>query len=147
MHLPRALQHRLQKVLRACAEIRDRLFQRGAARVLLLQRGVLQFGVAPLGDVPQQHVLARDHEVHHTAIVLRLQRVHGRVDAFLLQQAHESGFDLARELAYLNADSPAIILISTRAEADFEGLIAQTPAAGFVPKSELSASAIRRLLG
>jgi hypothetical protein len=37
-----------------------------------------------------------------------------------------------------------VILISTHAEADFADLIAQTPAAGFVPKSELSAAAIRR---
>ena len=60
---------------------------------------------------------------------------------------NQSGFDLARELASSNADSPAIILISTRAEADFTGLIGQTPAAGFMPKSELSAGAIRRVLG
>ena len=59
----------------------------------------------------------------------------------------ESGFDLARELAQSNAGSPAIILISTRAESDLAGLVREAPAAGFVPKAELSASAIRRLLG
>jgi CheY-like chemotaxis protein len=60
---------------------------------------------------------------------------------------NESGFDLARELARIDAGRPAVILISTRAESDFAGQIAETPAAGFVPKFELSASAIRRLLG
>ena len=40
----------------------------------------------------------------------------------------------------------AMILISTHAEADFADLIAESPATGFLPKSELSADAIRRIL-
>jgi len=36
-------------------------------------------------------------------------------------------------------------IVSTHAEADFADLIERAPAAGFVPKSELSAEAIRRL--
>jgi hypothetical protein len=39
-----------------------------------------------------------------------------------------------------------VILISTHSEADFADLIAESPAAGFLPKSELSASAILRIL-
>jgi two-component system nitrate/nitrite response regulator NarL len=39
-----------------------------------------------------------------------------------------------------------VILISTHAEADFADLIDESPAAGFLPKSELSAGAIHRLL-
>ena len=58
---------------------------------------------------------------------------------------HESGIDLARRLAAANSGGPVIILISTHAEADFADLIQEAPVAGFVPKSELSASAIRRL--
>jgi DNA-binding NarL/FixJ family response regulator len=60
----------------------------------------------------------------------------------------ESGFDLAQELAEdkLGADA-AIVLISTRSEQDFAEMIAGSPAAGFVSKSELSASAIRRIVG
>jgi DNA-binding NarL/FixJ family response regulator len=58
----------------------------------------------------------------------------------------ESGLDLVRRLAAAGS-SATLILISTQAEADFADLIAATPAAGFVPKSELSAAAIRRLLG
>ena len=79
--------------------------------------------------------------------IRKVQQLHPDVVLLDIMLGNQSGFDLARELASSNADSPAIILISTRAEADFTGLIAQTPAAGFVPKSELSASAIRRLLG
>jgi CheY-like chemotaxis protein len=57
----------------------------------------------------------------------------------------ESGLELARRLAADELGSPAVILVSTHAETDFADLIEQTPAAGFVPKSELSAEAIRRL--
>jgi CheY-like chemotaxis protein len=57
----------------------------------------------------------------------------------------ESGFDLARRLAEADLGS-TVILISTHSESDFADLISETPAAGFVPKSELSASAIRQLV-
>jgi DNA-binding NarL/FixJ family response regulator len=57
----------------------------------------------------------------------------------------ESGFELARRLAARHRDGgPAVILISTCSAADFARPIAQSPAAGFVPKQELSADAIRR---
>ncbi|HEY2490227.1 MAG TPA: hypothetical protein VGI37_12030, partial [Streptosporangiaceae bacterium] len=59
----------------------------------------------------------------------------------------ESGFDLARRLAGQRpGGGPAVILISTHAEADFADLIADSPAVGFVPKPGLSADAIRRIL-
>jgi DNA-binding NarL/FixJ family response regulator len=56
----------------------------------------------------------------------------------------ENGFDLARRLA---GASVAVIMISTRAGADYADLIAESPAAGFLPKDKLSAAAIRRILG
>jgi DNA-binding NarL/FixJ family response regulator len=70
-----------------------------------------------------------------------------RPDVVLLDIAlgTESGFDVARDLVAADPAGWKIILISTHAEADFAELIDQAPAAGFVPKSELSASAIRRL--
>ena len=40
-----------------------------------------------------------------------------------------------------------VILISTHSEADFADLIAESPAVGFLSKSDLSADAIRELLG
>ena len=59
----------------------------------------------------------------------------------------ESGFEVARRLVEdSRAGGPTVILISTHSEADFEDLIAESPAAGFLPKSELSASAIRKIL-
>ncbi len=57
----------------------------------------------------------------------------------------ESGFDLAQRLAEMDSGGIAVILISTQEESDFADLIEAAPVAGFVPKSELSASAIRRL--
>ena len=59
----------------------------------------------------------------------------------------ESGFDLARLLAQDGRVGGAeVILISARAEADHAELIAESPAAGFLVKSELSAQAISRIL-
>ena len=70
-----------------------------------------------------------------------------RPDVVLLDIAlgAESGFDVARRLAAADPDGAKVVLISTHAEADFAELIDATPAAGFVPKAELSASAIERL--
>jgi hypothetical protein len=39
-----------------------------------------------------------------------------------------------------------VILIPTHDAKDFVELVAQSPVAGFLPKAELSATAIRRLL-
>jgi len=59
----------------------------------------------------------------------------------------ESGFELTRRLIDDGRDMrPAVILISTHSESDFADLIAASPAAGFLPKSELSAKAIRAIL-
>ena len=56
----------------------------------------------------------------------------------------ENGFDLARRLA---GGSLAVIMISTRAGADYADLVADSPAAGFLAKDKLSAAAIRRIAG
>ena len=61
---------------------------------------------------------------------------------------NESGFDLARLLAQDGQLAGAeVILISTGAEADYRELIDDSPAAGFLAKSELSVRGISRLLG
>jgi DNA-binding NarL/FixJ family response regulator len=57
-----------------------------------------------------------------------------------------SGFDLARELVNCDADSHRVILISAYSETDFSDLIDESPALGFIPKTELSADAVRNLL-
>jgi two-component system, NarL family, nitrate/nitrite response regulator NarL len=60
----------------------------------------------------------------------------------------DNGFDLARQLAGGDGDAPpAVIMISTYAENDLADAIAESPALGFVPKSELSRAAIHAALG
>ena len=59
----------------------------------------------------------------------------------------ESGFDLAEELVEHHAHlASGVVLISTRAEQDFGGLIRASPAVGFVAKTQLSARAVRDLV-
>ena len=59
----------------------------------------------------------------------------------------ESGFELAQELVERFPHlASGVVLISTRAEQDFGGLIGASPAAGFVAKTQLSARAVRELV-
>lgn len=103
-----------------------------AATVLLQREGMTVVGVASNSAeaLRQAHALRPD-------IIL--------VDIGL---GEESGFDLARLLAQDGQSSDAeVILISARAETDYAELIAESPAAGFLVKPELSARAIDRILG
>jgi CheY-like chemotaxis protein len=60
----------------------------------------------------------------------------------------ESGFTLAQLLAQDGqAGGAEVILISTGAEVDYRELIDDSPAAGFLAKSELSVRGISRILG
>ena len=60
----------------------------------------------------------------------------------------ENGFDLARNLVerFPQLTAGGVVLISTRAEQDFGGLVKASPAAGFVRKTRLSARAVRELV-
>jgi DNA-binding NarL/FixJ family response regulator len=59
----------------------------------------------------------------------------------------ESGFELARMLVERFPQlASGVVLTSTRAEQDFGGLIRASPAAGFIPKTRLSARAVRELV-
>jgi CheY-like chemotaxis protein len=55
------------------------------------------------------------------------------------------GFEVARRLA-AQAGSSVIVLTSTREASDYGGLIAASPAAGFLPKDQLSGAALRGFL-
>jgi DNA-binding NarL/FixJ family response regulator len=102
-----------------------------AARVLLEREGVTVVGVAST----IAEALSRAAELRPEVVL---------VDITL---GAESGFDLARRLGENGRDGRLkVILISTRAESDFADLIAESSASGFVPKLELSAEAIRRVL-
>jgi CheY-like chemotaxis protein len=101
-----------------------------AASVLLQREGVTVAGVAS-----------------NSAEALRQARAL-RPDVILVDigLGDESGFDLARLLAQDGQGGGEVILISARAEADYEELLAESPAAGFLVKPELSAQAIGRIL-
>ena len=100
------------------------------ARALLESDGVTVAGVASNSAEAVQRVKALRPDV--VLIDIRL--------------GGESGFDVARQLAG-NGQAAALIMISTYDWADYADLIAESPAAGFVPKAELSGAAIRRVLG
>jgi DNA-binding NarL/FixJ family response regulator len=101
-----------------------------AARTLLEREGLSIAGVASTcADA------LRNAETLRPDVVL--------VDVSL---GNESGFDLARRLAASHGQEATVILISSRCEADLADLVALSPAAGFLSKSELSADAIRGFL-
>lgn len=84
---------------------------------------------------------------HNSAEALqRAQALRPDVVLVDIRLGRESGFEAARRLA-ANGQSTALIMISTHAGEDYAELIAESPAAGFLPKAELSAAAIRRILG
>jgi DNA-binding NarL/FixJ family response regulator len=102
-----------------------------AASELLQGQGIAVVGLAATGEEAMRLIDERAPDV--TLVDIDLGR--------------ESGFDLACRLAESRerAGSPSI-LISTHDEADFANLIEASPAIGFLPKSDLSATAIVRLL-
>ena len=109
-----------------------------AASILLEREGLTVVGVASsiAGALRQARALRPD-------VIL--------VDIGL---GDESGFDLARLLARDGQSGQGdqwggadVILISTGAEADYREMIDDSPAAGFLAKSELSVRGISRILG
>lgn len=76
----------------------------------------------------------------------KVERLRPEVVLVDISLGTESGFDLVVQVAEL-PDPPVLVLISTRAEADYALLIAASPAVGFIPKSRLSADALRELVG
>jgi DNA-binding NarL/FixJ family response regulator len=96
-----------------------------AARGLLERQGVTVVGLAMTANQAE-------------ALATRLRPDVALVDIGL---GEESGFDVAKRLA-----DTQVILISTRDADDFAELVGASRAVGFLPKSELSAAAIRGLL-
>jgi DNA-binding NarL/FixJ family response regulator len=121
--------HRCDAGKMRCLIVDDNASFLEAAATLLEREGLTVAGAASTAD----DALRRIRELRPDVVL---------VDIML---GSESGLDLARRLA--DDGCPAkVILVSTHPEADFADLIAETPALGFVQKSELSAAAIRRLV-
>jgi CheY-like chemotaxis protein len=102
-----------------------------AAQVLLEREGLIVMGVTSTSDEAVRQVQSL-----HPDVVL--------VDIFL---GEESGLDLARRLSKTySGDRLTVILISTHSECDAAELIASSTADGFLPKTELSAAAVRTVV-
>ncbi|MDX6408203.1 MAG: hypothetical protein QOE13_1274 [Gaiellaceae bacterium] len=114
-----------------CLIVDDSRLYLDAARALLEREGVDVAGVAFNGADALRQAEALRPDVILVDIVL----------------GEESGIDLVRRLSEdSRAGGAALILISTHTEADFSAIIEESPAAGFIPKPDLSAAAIRRAL-
>jgi DNA-binding NarL/FixJ family response regulator len=97
------------------------------ARALLERQGMAVAGVA--ANSMEALSVARQHRPDVALVDISL--------------GEESGFDVAR----LIADHVGqVILISSNAEDDYADLLTDSPAAGFLSKTELSADAIRRVM-
>jgi DNA-binding NarL/FixJ family response regulator len=81
-----------------------------------------------------------------TEAVQRCEALRPDVVLVDIRLGEESGFEAARKLAG-NGHSAALIMISTHPGEDYADLITESPAVGFLPKAELSAAAIRQILG
>ena len=62
-----------------------------------------------------------------------------------IQLPDMDGLRVAEAIHGLNG-KPEIVVISSRDVSDLAGVLADSPARGFIPKSELSGAALRRLL-
>jgi len=103
-----------------------------AARALLVQEGIRVVGVAST----KAEAFERAKELRPEVIL---------VDIDL---GADSGFDLADRLVEESGLDPrSVILISTHAREEFADLIEASAAGGFLSKSDLSASAIREVVG
>jgi len=100
-----------------------------AARGLLEGQGITVVGVASTS----------------AEALRRVEELRPDVTLLDIDLGGESGLELARRLHGQAGPAP-VILISTHAEQDYQELIAASPAVGFLPKTALSATAIRDLL-
>jgi DNA-binding NarL/FixJ family response regulator len=96
-----------------------------AARLLLERQGVAVVGVA----TTSAEALRLEEELRPDVVLVDIRL------------GDESGFEVARRL------SGAVILISTHSQSEYAEEIEASPAVGFIPKAQLSGSAVLRLAG
>ncbi|WP_250032311.1 response regulator [Paractinoplanes maris] len=101
-----------------------------AARVALERDGLIVAGVAG----------------NRSAALRQVAELRPDVVLVDIRLGEESGFDVVRDLA-AGGHASRLVMISSYAGADYADLIDEAPVAGFVPKTELSGAAVRRVLG
>jgi DNA-binding NarL/FixJ family response regulator len=106
-------------------------------RFLETARGVLERdGIVVVG-------VASDSE-HARELIDELRPDVALIDVCL---GDECGVELADQVVENAPSKPAVILISTYPEDDFADIVTGSAALGFLPKSELSGPAIRKIVG
>jgi DNA-binding NarL/FixJ family response regulator len=114
-----------------CLIVDDNRWFLDAARGLLERQGITVVGVASTG----------------AEALCRVEELRPDVTLVDIDLGGESGFAVVRRLDRgAGPAPPRMILISTHDEQDYADLIAGSPAVGFLPKSALSAAAIRHVL-
>jgi DNA-binding NarL/FixJ family response regulator len=114
-----------------CLIVDDIAGFRKAARKMLERGGIAVVGTASNSEEALRHYVDLRPDVTLVDVDLGV----------------ESGFELAHKLSRIGWPQPSpVILTSSHAEQDFADLIAASPAVGFLPKDELSASAIIEML-
>jgi DNA-binding NarL/FixJ family response regulator len=103
-----------------------------AAQALLTREGFVVVGTASTTD----------------EVVRRVEAARPDVVLIDVELGTGSGFDVARRIAHeTSVDRSRLIMISTYAEDDLWHELTAAPVAAFLPKSRLSAAAIRAILG
>lgn len=110
-----------------CVIVDDNAHFGAAASVFLGSQGIEVLGVA----------------AHCAGALSMVEELRPHVTLVDVNLGGECGFNLAEQLHRLQA---VVILISSYAHDDFSELVSESPAVGFLTKSELSLSAIRKLL-
>jgi DNA-binding NarL/FixJ family response regulator len=118
------------RVARSILIVDDHPSFRATARALLEAEGFEVVGEADTGVA----AVRAAHELHPDVVLL---------DVHL---PDFDGFEVAARLRS-NGEAPAIVLTSSRDASDFGPLVEQSGARGFVPKGELSGTALATLLG
>jgi DNA-binding NarL/FixJ family response regulator len=114
-----------------CLIVDDNAYFVEAARSLLECGGMTVVGIASTG----------------AEALRRYEELRPEVTLVDIDLGRESGFAVAEQLHQVPSEtSLPVILISTHNKQDFADMIAASPALGFVPKSALTADAIRNLV-
>jgi DNA-binding NarL/FixJ family response regulator len=115
-----------------CLIIDDNASFRQEMCALLEEQGISVVGGAASGAEARQQIAELQPDVTLVDIDLR----------------GESGFELARRLCHGSnpAEVPNVILISTHDPGEYADLIEASPALGFLPKTDLSARTVLRVL-
>ncbi len=103
---------------------------RSAARALLEADGFAVVGEAADGE----------------SALAAVQRLHPGLVLLDIQLPDLDGFVVAERLATSSEPAPAVVLVSSRAERSYRRRLKDTPALGFVAKSELSGAVLSALL-